>query len=402
MKFLNKFNIISDTQYGFRKNVSTSDALSDVIETVNLNLEHLNNCAIVSIDLCKAFDTLDHDILIKKLSIYGIKGVALKLLESYLKDRQQYVSFMNTTSNINNITCGVPQGSVLGPLLFVLYINDLPNISNSFKPVLFADDTNLIFSDKSITALKTNIQRNLNKLFDWLNINKLSLNVSKSSLLLFNIRNKNNNVKLNVNINDIKIKQVTNLKFLGIIIDDKLDWKSQINYISTKLSRAIGILNKVKFKLNLKSLVLVYNSFFYSHLTYCCHIWGNTFFSNLNKICILQKRALKIINNDSNYSTFYIIHKSLQFHDIVKMNTIKFIFRARNNLLPINLQKLYSIKLHNTYLFHRLKVRTDRKSVCLSITGPRLWNNLDYSIRQILNLNLFKRTLKKYLLNSYH
>ena len=117
---------------------------------------------------------------------------------------------MNTTSNINNIACGVPQGSVLGPLLFVLYINDLLNISNSVKPVLFADDTNLIFSDKSITALKTNIQRNLNKLFDWLNINKLSLNVSKSSLLLFNIRNKNNNVKLNVNINDIKIKQVTN------------------------------------------------------------------------------------------------------------------------------------------------------------------------------------------------
>ena len=201
LKFLNKFNIISDTQYGFRKNVSTSDALSDVIETVNLNLEHLNNCPIVSIDLCKAFDTLDHDILIKKLSIYGI--IALKLLEIYLKDRQRYVSFMNTTSNINNIAYGVPQGSVLGPLLFVLYINDLPNISNSFKPVLFADDTNLIFSDKSITALKTNIQQNLNKLFDRLNINKLSLNVSKSSLLLFNIRNKNNNVKLNVNINDI-------------------------------------------------------------------------------------------------------------------------------------------------------------------------------------------------------
>ena len=134
-------------------------------------MEHLNNCAIVSIDQCKAFDTLDYE----KLSIYGIRGLALKLLESYLKDRQQYVSFMNTTSNINNIACGVPQGSVLGPLLFVLYINDLPNISNSFKPVLFADDTNLIFSDKSITALKTNIQRNLNKLFDWLNINKLSL-----------------------------------------------------------------------------------------------------------------------------------------------------------------------------------------------------------------------------------
>ena len=128
----------------------------------------------------------------------------------------------------------------MGPLLFVLYINDLPNISNSFKPVLFADDTNFIVSDKSIIDLKTYIQRNLNKLFDWLSITKLSLNVSKSISLLIKIRNKNNNVKLNVNSNNIyhfniKIKQVTHLKLLGIIIiDDKLDWKSQINYVSTK------------------------------------------------------------------------------------------------------------------------------------------------------------------------
>ena len=101
--------------------------------------------------LTKAFDTLDHEILIKKLSKYSIRGIALKLLESYLKDRQQYVSLMNTTSNINNSSCGIPQGSVLVPLLFVLYINDLTNISNSFNPILLADDTNLIISDKSIT-----------------------------------------------------------------------------------------------------------------------------------------------------------------------------------------------------------------------------------------------------------
>ena len=117
----------------------------------------------------------------------------------------------------------------------------------------------------------------------------------------------------------------------------------------------------MKFKFNMKSLVLVYNSLLYSHLIYCCHIWDNTFFSNLNKICILQKRALKIIYNESNYSTFYIIHKSLEFYDITNMNNMTFMFRASNNLLLFNLQKLYSIKLHNnaTYLFHRFKFRTD-------------------------------------------
>ena len=111
---------------------------------------------------------------------------------------------------------------------------------------------------------------------------------------------------------------------------------------------------------------------------------------------------MKIINNDSNYSTFYIIHKSLQFYDIVKINTKKFMFSARNHLLPINVHKLYSIKLHSTYLFHRFKDITYRKDFCLSIIGPRLWNNLDNSIIKILNIILFKRTLTKYVLNSYH
>ena len=145
-------------------------------------------------------------------------NIALKLIKSYLSDRLQFVRYNNTDSYYNYIKCGVPQGSVLGPLLFILYINDLPNISDTFKSVLFADDTTLIFSNTSILELKNNIQFNINKLYDWLNVNKLSLNISKTNVLLFNIRNKNRNINMDFNINNIKVKQVSEIKFLGVIL----------------------------------------------------------------------------------------------------------------------------------------------------------------------------------------
>ena len=236
--------------------------MSDVLESVNTNLENLENCAIVSIYLRKAFDTLDHDILINKLYIYGIRSIALKLIKSYLSDRLKFVRYNNTDSYYNYIKCGVPQGSVLGPLLFILYINDLPNISDTFKSVLFADDTTLIFSNTSILELKNNIQFNINKLYDWLNVNKLSLNISKTNVLLFNIRNKNRNINMDLNINNIKVKQVSEIKFLGVIIDCKFSWKLQLNYVSSNLSRTIAILHKVKNKLNMKYLILLYNALF--------------------------------------------------------------------------------------------------------------------------------------------
>ena len=235
---------------------------NDVIETVCQKLENLNKCAILSIDLRKAFDTLNHDILLKKLYVYGIRGISLDLLKSYLSNMMQYVFNKDIKSNLKNIKCGVPQGSLLGPILFLLYINDLPNISSIFKPILFADDTTLIFSDTSISKLENKMQCGIDQLYVWLNINKLSLNIYKTNILLFNIRNINDNVKLKLKIDNKEIRNVEMIKFLGIIIDNKLDWNRQIHYVCTKLSRSIAILNKVKSKLNSKALVLLYNYFF--------------------------------------------------------------------------------------------------------------------------------------------
>ena len=207
---------------------------------------------------------------------------------------------------------------------------------------------------------------------------------------------------MDLNINNIKVKQVSEIKFLGVIIDCKLNWKLQLNYVSSKLSRTIAILHKVKNKLNMKSLILLYNALFLSHLNYCSNILGNTFKSSLKNIFILQKRAIKCIcNTHSMYTNFYTISNSLKFDDIVKMNSIQFMFRARNNILPKNLQLLYKAKSYNGNLFHRIKVRTDRKAFCLSNTGPMLWNRLPQKIRNITKLNNFKTIFKSFMISSY-
>ena len=173
----------------------------------------------------------------------------------------QSVTHNDISSSLNKIQCGVPQVSVLGPILFLLYINDLPNISPVVKSILFADDTTLICNDKSIINLENKIKHGTDTLYSWLNINILSLNIDKSNILLFNIRNTYENVKFKLKIDDTDIKIVNKFKFLGIIIDNKLDWNSQIDYLYSKLSRAIAILKKVNFILNNTLLVLLYNAF---------------------------------------------------------------------------------------------------------------------------------------------
>lgn len=402
LTFINKYNIISDSQYGFRQNTSTGDAVSDLIENVTDHLEKLDNCAILSIDLRKAFDTLNHSILLDKLLTYGVRGPAHDILASYLSNRWQYVQLSDDMSSNREITCGVPQGSVLGPLLFILYINDLPNISQSFTPILFADDTTLIFNDKSTINLQNKIQSDVNKLCDWLYINKLSINIDKTNVLYFNIRNKNMNSNINIFISNKKIKSVNHIKFLGVFIDSKLNWYQQIKSVCTKLSYSIGMLNKVKNKLNTKSLILLYNSFIYSHLNYCSHIWGNTYLSNLNRIVILQNRAIKTITKSKFFiNNFLISNKSLNFADIVKLNTIKFCFRARQKLLPINLQHKFQSNERYKNNFIRKKARTSRKLHTLSNIGPKLWNDLDQNIKDIKTANTLKHKYKLHLISKY-
>ena len=215
--FLSNNNILFDNQFGFRKNRSTTLALIQITERIRESIDNKKFGCGIYIDLSKAFDTVNHDILLKKLEHYGVRDTSLIWFKSYLKNRKQYVYVNGESSSLEILTCGVPQGSVLGPLLFLIYINDLPNISKSLEFFLFADDTNIYFENASLKTLERTINTELKKLSNWLIINRLSLNLSKTNFVIFHPYNKKVPYNVTLIISRKAINESQQIKYLGII-----------------------------------------------------------------------------------------------------------------------------------------------------------------------------------------
>ena len=289
-----KHNIILPSQYGFRKNHSTDLAiyLHDKITTALFNKQYIVG---VLLDLSKAFDTLDYKILLYKLEHNGVRGTPLAWFSDYLSNRQQYTEFGNHKSDILNLQCGVPQGSILGPLLFLIYINDITHVSPNLSYILFADDTTLLYADKNLDHIFSVFNTELAKLLAWLRCNKLSLNINKTNYIIFHSQNKPiNNISHKLVIDNVEIQQKSHVKFLGIFLDEHLNWNKQYEHIQSNISRTIGIMYKLKDILPLKALILLYNSFILSYLSYGVIIWGNCYTKYVNSLLKLQKRAVRL------------------------------------------------------------------------------------------------------------
>jgi hypothetical protein len=406
--FIEKHDTLSSSQYGFRSKMSTSLALLELTEEITTALDN-KKCTIgVFIDLKKAFDTIDHKLLIKKLNHYGIRGIANTWLTSYLQNRQQYVNLDDENSDLANVVCGVPQGSILGPKLFILYINDICKTSSLLKFILFADDTTIFRSGNDPVQLGKDISKELTKLDIWFTTNKLSLNVSKTNFMLFSNYKKQSNVT--VRIKETDIEMVYDSKFLGVLIDHKLNWKKHISMIKSKLSKTIAIMHKAKYVLNKNACLILYYSLFLPYVSYCCEVWGNAYKTNLECIYLLQKKAVRIVCNvgyrEHTNELFCDLHV-LKLTDLVKVKSSMIIYNANKRLLPNNLQALFKISSdsnHDTRQSNNIRqvfARTTLKSQCISIHGIKLWNSLDNNIKCAKNIHKFQQMYKKKIFKLY-
>ena len=309
--FLNEHNLIYKLQFGFRKRYSTNHALLSIVEQIRTSLDNKKFACGVFVDLQKAFDTVDHKILLAKLSHYGIDSSANKWLSSYLTNHSQCVSLNGSTSDEKSIICGVPQGSILGPLLFTIYINDMHKAFIKCLVHHFADDTNLLYSDSDPKKLQRTVNNELKFLVEWLRANRLSLNVAKTEFLIFRPPRKTLPFRITLRLENTKLFESTKIKYLGLILDTRLTWKSHISELSKKLSRAVGILYKIR-PLSPKPILLsLYHAIFHTHLTYGLPVWGFAKAHLLEKIILLQKKALRIITSADYHAPTAPIRKEI-------------------------------------------------------------------------------------------
>ena len=266
ISFFNTNHVLFKRQYGFRSKHSTALSLINITERIRQSLDNGEYSCGILIDFKKAFDTVDHLILLKKLDHYGIRGTPNNWFRSYLSDRKQYVSVSGTNSSFKSINHGVPQGSVLGPLLFLIYINDLPNALVYSDAFIFADDTALLYSDKNLKRIRKRLNIDLKLLVHWLHTNKIGLNVDKTEAILFRSAKKKVDYDLKLKLNGKKLQLVTPVRYLGIVLDENLSWTHHKNSLADKLRKSNGALSKLRHYNPRATIVSIY--FPCSTLTY--------------------------------------------------------------------------------------------------------------------------------------
>ena len=350
-KFFNDNQLIYQLQFGFRQNYSTSHALINLTEDIRDNLDKGNIGCGIFVDLQKAFDTVDHEILLSKLSYYGVRGITNLWFKSYLSDRRQYVSINGYTSNYSFVKHGVPQGSVLGPLLFLIYINDLNNAIKFCKVHHFADDTNLLHFNKSVNKLNKLVILDMKNLATWLNANKISLNVQKTELVLFKNKRKKLENPIKIKLSGKWLYPTDNVRYLGIKIDENLNWKQHIEHILTKLNRANALLFKIRNFVKPKTLRTIYFAIFESHLNHANLVWGQNV-NAMQRISTLQKKAIRIISHQQrncHSSPFFKENDIIKFHEKIKIDNVIFVNKSLNNMLPSILNNWFKFcsEIHN-------------------------------------------------------
>ena len=401
-------NVLSPSQYGFRRGRSAELALTSFAKDILRSFDNKYYTISTFLDFSKAFDTVDHHILLAKLDHYGIRGVEYRWFESYLKNRKQYVCYNEYKSILQLITYGVPQGSILGPLLFLIYINDMVNSSGVFKFVLFADDSTLYVSHPNLDSLITVVNTELSNVRKWITSNKLTLNLEKTHYIIFHRKKVIPANRQPIKIGETILNEKQSKKFLGVIVDNRLSWGDHTLHLRTKISKQCGILYLIRNSLNKKSMKHIYYSLIYSNLFYCNTVWGAAAKNKTNRLFISQKKIMRTMayrKRSDHTNELFSEFGLLKLDDINIYCSALFVYKALNGLIENN---MFNVRVNNRYnmrntnLLDTPLMLTQQSQSFIGYHGVKVWNELPSIIREKSTLDNFKQSLKMFLLNRYN
>lgn len=403
--------ILYEHQFGFKKGSGTGEALVNVLEYICSGFDDgFKGVAGVFFDFSKAFDLVQHNILVEKLKFVGMSNDSICLFEDYLHTRFQYVQVGDSKSNLLPVQHGVPQGSVLGPLLFKIYINDLKNIQFYGKLYMFADDICLFYKYKHETVLKAQIEYDAAILSEFARLNRLVLNSAKTKFIKFRPPKSKNDIQITVHVDGTAIPESKTVKYLGINLSHNLLWDDHIAEVKSKVSAATGVLYKFRNKLNKDIKMLIYQSLIHSRLTYQPLIYGSRVGNSLNSLQSAQNKALKLVYNlPLRFSTFDLYkHKAinvLPIRGLYKQQLLLYVFKSTRSMNSTSLQFNQNIVRTGRETRHAgdLQIvfcRIDITKQRIGFAGPSEYNKLPVSLKNLSSISTFKQNLRSYLLEN--
>jgi hypothetical protein len=408
--YLTSINFISPAQYGFCTASSTEAACITLLNDIQKGLDAKKNIqvALMFIDLSKAFDTVPHNILLSKMLKLGIKNKNLLLFESYLKHRIQFMKNNNLCSENRVVICGVPQGAILSPTLFNIFINDIASLPLRGRIILYADDICLKYEGCNATDMVKFMEKDLVILDNWFKANKLSLNIKKTKFMIISPKHiKNDNIEL-PQLNNMKIERVQEYKYLGLIIDSNLKWSTHIDQIKSKILPIIGILKRIKYTVPTSTKLRIYFSFVQSHLNYLNVIWGSAANIYLSNLKVLQNYALKNIyklNFREPTLNVYRIANLPNLNTLRLINLAKFLYKLQNGMIKSDLSLTLNKEIHrySTRISNAIRIdyaRTNFGKFAVLREGIHLYNSIPNYIKEIPNFNSFKQNVRLYFLSK--
>lgn len=408
--FLSKNEILYKYQFGFRPKHSATMAVLEVADYCYENLGKHQDVLGIYIDLSKAFDTVDHAILLQKLDHCGIRGQLHNWFSSYLCNRKQFCVINEVASSKLTMSHGVPQGSILGPLLFLIYMNDLANVVENLK--LFADDTNVFAAGKTPEELETLGNSDLASISQWMKANKMTINLEKTCYTIF-YGNRNHRYNINLQIDNHIVKRTSSTKYLGITIDENLNWSEHINNLCNKLLKYVGIFYKIRHYLKIPELVRMYNSLIYPHILYGIETYANTFPSYLSKLNVINNKLLRVIQSKNIRTPIAYLYREVNILPINKLHIFNILlllhkFKYNKESLPVvfnnyflSTRDIHSYNSRSININYFIKsVSNEREKRNIKFKAPQLWNSLSTDLKTIQSHTTFKKTLKKFLLSS--